>query len=225
MITVDGEAEEARRQAETELSFQLYRDLRSDKAVLHSLPDLALRIRRAIEDEASDARRVARLIEADPAMAAKLLKAANSAMYGGLAAVESCPAAVVRLGMQTTKNPVLSFALKDIFQTKVPMIQQRMQALWKHSSQLAALCFVLAGARDAENWLRQHPGPADFTDLLIVAQVHERLRKQQLAGLPELDKLSALQRVLGDDLTPERSLEIMHQAKQQADEMRSVLRS
>jgi HD-like signal output (HDOD) protein len=294
MITVDGEAEEARRQSETELSFQLYRDLRSDKAVLPSLPDLALRIRRAIEDEASDARRVARLVEADPAMAAKLLKAANSAMYGGLAAVESCPAAVVRLGMQTTKNLVLSFALKDLFQTKVPMIQQRMQSLWKHSSQVAALCFVLAGeagalapeealligllhdvgaiavlnyvenypdlaaddarleetiermrgelgamilrkwafppaviagARDAENWLRQHPGPADFTDLLIVAQVHERLRKHQLAGLPELDKITALKRVLGEELTPERSLEIMHQAKQQADEMRSVLRS
>lgn len=225
-------------------------------------------------------------------MAAKLLKAANSAMYGGLSAVESCPAAVVRLGMQTTKHLVLSFALKEVFKASSPMIQKRMQVLWKHSSQVAALCFVLsrhaglppeeslliglvhdvgaiavlnyierfpdlaeneagledtiermrgelgamilrkwafppavvAGARDAENWLRQHPGKADFTDLLIVAQVHERLRKHQLEGLPELERISALSRVLGDDLTPERSLEIMHEAKAQADEMRSVLR-
>ncbi len=292
LITVDGEGEEVRRQSETELSFQLYRDLRSDKAVLPSLPDLALRIRRAIEDEVSDARTVARLVESDPAMAAKLLKAANSAMYGGLTAVESCPAAVVRLGMQTTKHLVLSFALKEVFKASSPMIQKRMQVLWKHSSQVAALCFVLsrearlppeeslliglvhdvgaiavlnyierfpdlaeneagledtiermrgelgamilrkwafppavvAGARDAENWLRQHPGKADFTDLLIVAQVHERLRKHQLEGLPELERISALKRVLGDDLTPERSLEIMHEAKAQADEMRSVLR-
>lgn len=292
LITVDGEGEEARRQSETELSFQLYRDLRSDKAVLPSLPDLALRVRRAIEDEVSDARSVARLVESDPAMAAKLLKAANSALYGGLTPVESCPAAVVRLGMQTTKNLVLSFALKDVFKASSPMIQKRMQILWKHSSQVAALCFVLsreaglppeealliglvhdvgaiavlnyigsysdlaeneagleetidrmrgelgamilrkwafppavvAGARDAENWLRQHPGKADFTDLLIVAQVHERLRKHQLDGLPELERISALNRVLGDDLTPERSLEIMHEAKTQADEMRSVLR-
>lgn len=294
MITVDGEEEEVRRQSEAELSFQLYRDLKSDKAVLPSLPDLALRVRRAIEDEVSDARSIARLVESDPAMTAKLLKAANSAMYGGLNAIETCSGAVVRLGMQTTKQLVLSFALKEVFHTKVPMIQKRMQVLWKHSSQVAALCFVLArrvkglsaeealligllhdvgaiailnyieaypdlagdegeleatisrmrgelgamilrkwmfppavvaGARDAENWLRQHAGPADFTDLLIVAQVHERLRKHELTGLPDLDKISALKRVLGDDATPEKSVEILHEAKIQADEMRSVLRA
>ena len=47
---------------------------------------------------------------------------------------------------------------------------------------------VVAGARDAEYWLRQHQGPADFTDLLVVARVHERLRKDQLGGLPPLER-------------------------------------
>ena len=82
---------------------------------------------------------------------------------------------------------------------------------------------VVAGARDAEHWLRQHDGPPDFTDLLVVAQVHERLRKHQLAGLPPLPKISAFKRVLGD-ASPEKSLEILHAAKAQIDEMRSVLR-
>ena len=83
---------------------------------------------------------------------------------------------------------------------------------------------VVAGARDAETWLRRHDRGADFTDLLVVAQVHERLRKHQLDGLPPMDKISAIQRVLGDDATPERSLEILHEAKSQVDETRSVLR-
>jgi hypothetical protein len=39
-----------------------------------------------------------------------------------------------------------------------------------------------------------------------------------------MEKISAIQRVLGDDATPERSLEILHAAKSQVDEMRSVLR-
>jgi HD-like signal output (HDOD) protein len=84
---------------------------------------------------------------------------------------------------------------------------------------------VVAAARDAENWQRAHAGDADFTDLLIVAQVHEYLRKRRLAQLPPLEEISAIQRVLGDDASPERSLEILHDAKAQVDEMRSVLQA
>jgi len=293
MITDENEQDEERRQAESRLSLQLYRDLKSDKAILPSLPDLALRIRRAIEDETSDARAVARLVESDPAMTAKLMKAANSALYGGMNSVETASAAVVRMGMQTTKQLVLTFALRDVFQSQDPMVKQRMHVLWKHSSQIAAICFVLArrirhlepeeplliglvhdvgaiailnyaeqirqlagdesaleetidrmrgelgamilrkwkfpapviaGAREAEDWLRQHDRPVDYTDLLIVAQVHERLRKHQQGGLPPLEQISAFKRVLGEDATPETSVEILREAKEQVDEMRSVLR-
>lgn len=292
-IQVESQEEEQRRELESKLSFQLYRDLKKDKAILPSLPDLALRIRRAIEDDSSDARDVARLVETDPAMAAKLVKAANSALYAGLGAVETCSAAVVRLGMQTTKQLVMTFALKEVFQSKDAAIQKRMHVLWKHSAQVAALCFVLArevrrlsaeealliglvhdvgaiailnyveqfpqlaededeleltiermrgelgamilrewkftpamiaAARDAERWRRKHNGETDYTDLLIVAQVHERLRKQQLKSLPDWESIAAVRRVLGDDASPERSIKIMHAAKEQIDEMRSLLR-
>ena len=292
-IQVESQEEEERREAESRLSFQLYHDLKNDSTILPSLPDLALRIRRAIDDDVSDAKAIAKLVEADPAMAAKLLKAANSALYGGLAAVETCPAAVVRLGMATTKQLVLSFALKEVFRSEEPMIQDRMHVLWKHSAQIAAICFVLAreikgmqpeealliglvhdvgaiailnyihkypalgqdeaaleetitrmrgelgamilrkwkfssaviaGARDAEHWTRNRIGEPDYTDLLIVAQVHELLRKQKLASLPPMEKITAMQRVLGEGATSEKSLEILHEAKAQVDEMRSVLR-
>jgi HD-like signal output (HDOD) protein len=293
-IKVESQEEEERRQLESKLSFQLYRDLKNDKAILPSLPDLAMRIRRAIDDQMSDAREVARLVEADPAMTAKLLKVANSAFYAGSNEVETLPKAVVRMGMMTTKQLVMSFALRDIFSNKDPAIQKRMLVLWKHSAQIAALCFVLAretthidpeealliglvhdvgtiailnyiekypdlaedpealeetidhmrgelgamilrewkfapaviaGARDAENWIRRQTGPADFTDLLVVAQVHERLRKKNTEGLPPMERISAIQRVLGDAASPEKSLEILHEAKAQVDEMRSVLRA
>jgi len=292
-IQVGSQEEDERRELESKISFQLYRDLKSEAAILPSLPDLALRIRRAIDDESSDARTVARLVEADPAMAAKLLKVANCALYGGLEAVDSCAAAVVRLGLETTKQLVVSFALKEVFRSKDKAVQKRMHALWKHSSQIAAICSVLAqelegmtpeealliglvhdvgaivilnyvekfpeladdedlledtigrmrgelgamilrawkfnppviaGARDAENWLRQRAGGADFTDLLIVAQVHELLRKKQLSDLPPIERISAIQRVLGEGATPEKSLEILHEAKNRVDEMRSMLR-
>jgi len=291
-IVVQSEEDLARSEAETNLSFRLYRDLKSDQAVLPSLPDLALRIRRAIDDEISDAKAVAKLVESDPAMATKLLKVANSALYGGLNNVETCSNAVVRLGMDTTKKLVLTFALKEVFRSRDPVIQKRMQALWKHSSYIAAICFVLArrvpgmeseealliglvhdvgsiailnyiekypelaeneavmeetisrlrgelgamilrkwnfgpqvvaGARDAENWTHKHNREPEFTDLLIVAQVHDRLRLGQTDDLPTLDKISAIQRVLGDEASPETSLEILHETKTQIEEMSRVL--
>jgi HD-like signal output (HDOD) protein len=84
---------------------------------------------------------------------------------------------------------------------------------------------IVAGARDAENWQRSHNGKPDFTDLLIVAQVHERMRKHQMKGLPALEEIPAVRHVLGDDASPDQSLEILHEAKAQIDDMRSVLSS
>ena len=291
-IKVESQEEEERRQLESKLSFRLYRDLQNDKAILPSLPDLAMRIRRAIDDDMSSAREVSKLVEADPAMATKLLKVANSAYFGGANSIETLSHAVVRLGMQTTKQLVVSCALKDVFRNKDPQIQQRMQRLWRHSANIAALSFVLAGrvgtiepeeallvglvhdvgtiailnylekfpaladdpealeetisnmrgemgamilrewkfapavvagARDAEYWTRIQHGAVDFVDLLIVAQVHDRLRKNETQGLPPIEKISAIQRVLGDEAGPEESLQVLREAKAQVDEMRSVL--
>lgn len=292
-IEVESEEEAERHESQTRLSFQLLDDLISDRAILPTLPDLAMRIRRAIEVEQAAAKSIAKLVEADPAMAAKLLKVANSAFYGGMQSVETCSAAVVRMGLKTTKQLVLTFALREVFKGKNPIVKDRMNKLWKHSSNVAAISFVLArrlrkldpeeallagllhdigniailnylenypalvtdesavdgtverlrgelgamilrewnfptsmiaASRDAEHWLRGNEGPVDYTDLVVVAQVHERLRKHQLNGLPPLDQITAMRRVLGADASPEESVEILHEAKEQIDEMRSLLR-
>ncbi len=291
-IVVQSEEDQMRSEAESKLSFQLYNDLKTDEAILPSLPDLALRIRRAIDDEVSDAHKVARMVESDPAMAAKLLKVANSALYGGVGSIETTSGAVVRLGMETTKKLVLTFALKEVFRNDDPRIGNRMQALWQHSAYIAAICFVLArrvpgmqpeeallvglvhdvgaiailnyierypelleedaildetiarmrgelgamilrrwnfgpsvvsAARDAENWLFSQTRAANFSDLLIVAQVHDRMLAGQAKDLPTLDRISAIQRILGEQASPETSLEILQEAKAQIEEMRRAL--
>jgi hypothetical protein len=60
---------------------------------------------------------------------------------------------------------------------------------------------------------------------LIVAQLRERMREHRLEALPPLDTISALRRVLGDDVAPDQSVEILEEATAQVDDMRSLLHS
>ncbi len=134
------------KQADTEhqLTFQLYQDLKNDRLVLPSLPEVAIRVGQAVEDQSSDAKRIADIIQNDPAITAKIVKAANSAFYGSSNPVHSCSDAVVRLGMRVTHNLVLAYTMRDLFQPRSRLLQQRMEELWQHSTQVAALCYVLA---------------------------------------------------------------------------------
>ncbi len=130
---------------EDQLSHLLLTDLKNDRLKLPSLPEIAIRIGRALEDGMSDAHDIAEIIQIDPVMTAKLIKAANSAIYGRRSPVETCSAAVVRLGADVTQKLVLSFALRELFQSDSELLQNRMKALWKHSTHVAAICYVLAG--------------------------------------------------------------------------------
>ncbi|MCW8908769.1 MAG: HDOD domain-containing protein [Sedimenticola sp.] len=129
---------------EDQLSTRLLKDLNNDSLELPSLPDVAIRIGRALEDGVSDASRIAELIQTDPVITAKLIKASNSALYGRSNPVDSCSAAVVRLGADVTHKLVLSYALRELFNSDSALLRERMEALWKHSTHVAAICYALA---------------------------------------------------------------------------------
>lgn len=130
--------------SENQLTVQLYQDLNEDQLLLPSLPDVAVRIGQVVNDEYSDATKVARVIETDPAISAKMLKAANSARFGGAQHVASVKDAVARVGMKNTHYLVISFALRELFHSRSPTLMKRMQDLWQHSRQIAAISHVLA---------------------------------------------------------------------------------
>jgi len=141
---VSGESDGEATDFENQLSFQFIRDLESDALELPSLPEVAIKIGKAMEDDVSDAATIAEMIQTDPQITAKIIKASNSAMYGRRSEVETCAGAVIRLGTDVTHKLVMSFAMKDLFKSDSSLLQQRMQELWKHSTHVAALCYVLA---------------------------------------------------------------------------------
>jgi HD-like signal output (HDOD) protein len=131
---------------ESEFAEEIQAALDKDLLTLPSLPDIAVRVGRAVLDEKSNSRRVATVVQTDPVISAKLVRAANSAFFGGGRRVESLVAAITQLGFQLTHKLVLSFALREIFSAPSRAAQERMRELWRHSTQVSALCQTIASS-------------------------------------------------------------------------------
>jgi HD-like signal output (HDOD) protein len=77
---------------------------------------------------------------------------------------------------------------------------------------------LVTAAKEAENWYRDHPGRADYADLVIVAQLHEGI-----AGDIDPAKVPALTRL---GLTPseiDRGLDLLHDAHEEVAAARELL--
>ena len=136
---------------EHHLLMEFYAELRSNQLTLPSVPDVAWKVRRTVDREDSTADQVASAISADPAMAAKLVRACNSPLYRGFSDVRNVREAVVRLGMRTTRQLVTVFSMREVFKTRQASLQKEMDKLWRHSREVAALCWVLADSATTIN--------------------------------------------------------------------------
>jgi len=123
---------------------RVYREILADRASLPSMPDVALRIRAAMQQPTHSAETVAKAVAADPGTSAYLVRIANSVLYGGVTPIQNIEAAVTRLGMDTTRNLVTAYALRAMFQTRSPKLHQLMQQTWRQSARIAALSSVVA---------------------------------------------------------------------------------
>jgi HD-like signal output (HDOD) protein len=123
---------------------KFYADLADNRFTLTSIPDVALQIRRVVDDPEVTADKVAAVIGSDPAIAAKISKAANSVLYRGLDPCETLRDAVVRLGVGTTRHLVFSFTMRDLFKTPVPELLRILRESWDHTVYTSAVATVLA---------------------------------------------------------------------------------
>ncbi len=123
---------------------QLFADLLGGNLKLPSLPDVAQRIQQAFADNLVTPQTVGVIIQSDPVMTAKMIMVANSPLYGGRAQIDSLQQAVVRLGLENTRKLVMTYAVKELFDSKTSDMRAHMHAVWKHSQHVASLCRLLA---------------------------------------------------------------------------------
>lgn len=84
---------------------------------LPALPHTVQKVREMLFDESSSSNEVGDVISSDPAIAAKVLKVANSAAYGFSQQVDSVQLAVSLLGLTETYSVVITSAVADVFKS------------------------------------------------------------------------------------------------------------
>lgn len=85
---------------------------------LPSLPTVAVQVLQLIHSENASVGEIAKVIEHDPALTSKILKVANSSLFGMPRQISSLQQAMVVLGLRTVKVMALTFSLVDAMQSK-----------------------------------------------------------------------------------------------------------
>ncbi|MCU7840725.1 MAG: HDOD domain-containing protein [Candidatus Thiodiazotropha sp. (ex Troendleina suluensis)] len=119
-----------------------------NRLTLPTLPEVALKVRDAVENEQSSANQIAEIIASDAALSARLLQVANSPLYRGRVTIDNLQMAVARLGVRLVRSLVVSLIMQQIFQATNDLLDAKFRQVWEESVQIAAISRVLASNAD-----------------------------------------------------------------------------
>lgn len=103
-----------------------------------SMPQVIVKALNIIKDEDSGIKELADIISYDQALATQVLKLVNSAYYGFPQQIVSINRAITLLGMNQTKNIIITVAMKSILTTNGG------KDLWQHSIRCGVACEYIA---------------------------------------------------------------------------------
>lgn len=120
-------------------------DIAKNRLDFPTLPEVALRVRKLVEDPNVTTVQVSRVISTDATLTSRLLQVANSAMFSGMPALDNIKAAVNRLGLALVRNMVTCVVMRSIYSPRYSAaIKLQLQELWRHSTKVAAFSHAIA---------------------------------------------------------------------------------
>lgn len=122
---------------------QLIELIKEDKLVLPTLPEVALRAREAAESPQSSAGDIAKVINNDPAMSARIIKVANSPLMRGPREITDVQMAISRMGLTCICNLITGLAMEQMFQATSDVVDKAMRKSWSHATEVAGIAHVL----------------------------------------------------------------------------------
>jgi len=122
---------------------EIHREFNHNEVDLPSMPEIALKINQAVQDESLDIQKIADIIQIDPMISARAVQVANSAMYAGSQPVQTIKRAVQRIGLRAMRAIVMSVAIRNLYTPKSPLIKKRMKSYYHHSIRVGVISHVL----------------------------------------------------------------------------------
>lgn len=119
-------------------------DIEHNRLVLPILPEVAIKVRKVVENPDASAAQISKVVAIDAALSARLIQVANSPLLRGRVVVDNLQSAVARLGNAMVRNLVTSFMVGQLYQGQSALVKARLQAVWQHSTQVAAISHTLA---------------------------------------------------------------------------------
>lgn len=132
---------------EQRLFERLKKALNSDQLQLPALPEAALKIRQVINKSDVNSAEIIQIVQTDPTLSARLIKVANSPLYGTWREIKTVRDAVRRLGQETTRSLSFSLSVRQLFHAKSSLIKQQIQQMYKESIEVSVLAYVIARNR------------------------------------------------------------------------------
>lgn len=138
-------------------AFGFVRDLAAELSTGHvelpSFPEVAIQVRRILSDPKSSVDQVVRVVGSEPALAARLLRMANSASLNHSGrTVSDLRTAINRIGYNMVRSASMSFSMNQIRNSsKLASIASYLNDLWERSTYVAAYSFVLARSHTRVN--------------------------------------------------------------------------
>lgn len=168
--------------------------LDDDQLELPSLPEVALRIREAAESELVSAISLAKEVGEDPALAAQLVRIANSPMFRATRSIDDLSQAISRLGVDYSANLVTGLAMQHMFQATTEFVDNRLRQVWKDSTRVAAWCSILC-----KRYTNLRPDQATLAGLT-----------HSIGVLPILGWVEENDHLVRDSMTLDRVIESIH---------------
>lgn len=125
---------------------ELVASLNGGKIELPSFPAVALRVCQVLNDENSSTDRIVRVLGSEPALAARLLRMANSVALNPLGQeVRDLKVAVLRTGLDVLRTAAITFALSQLNRAREYRgLESELEAFWHRSTLVAATCHATA---------------------------------------------------------------------------------
>ncbi len=152
----------------------IFQKAQTGDLALPQLPDVALHLQQAIDDPDIEINRVTEIVERDPSVAARLLAVANSPAMGARHEITRLGDAITRLGLERTRQLVLALAARQVFIDRNSPYRALMEQLWRQSTRISAIAFVLA----------DESGEADRQRALLAGLLH------RVGALPVLGEIA-----------------------------------